>query len=221
MHGEFGVDEGAKETKGGAFAVVGVEDCVFFFEGVEGDVVVGAPGVDELLAFVEFVEDERVGCGGVELFENGEVVRVFGVGEVGVVEGGVDVVEEDVPEARPEDRALEHHVGEGEGAREGAVDEDCGGAGGEVIGEEEKEGVVEASLLEFVEDECGVDVVEGASDVGEENRDLLVVFECEEPGVDEEGEEVLCGMVFAEGPLCVAVGVGAFEKGMECFIFLK
>ena len=30
-----------RETKGGAFAVVGVENGVFFFEGVEGDVVVG------------------------------------------------------------------------------------------------------------------------------------------------------------------------------------
>ena len=69
MHGEFGVDEGAEETKGGAFAVVGVEDCVFFF-GVKGDVVVGAPGVNELLAVVEFVENEGVRSGGVELLED-------------------------------------------------------------------------------------------------------------------------------------------------------
>ena len=180
---------------------------------VEGDVVVGAPGVDELLAVVEFFE--CVGCAGVEFFEDGEVVGVFSVGEVGVVEGRVDVVEEDVPEARPEDRTLEHHVGESEGSGEGAVDEDGGGAGEEVIGEEIEEGVVEAGLLEFVDDECGVDVVEGASDVREENRDLLVMFEGEEPGVDEQGQEVLSGVVFAKGPLCVAVGVGVFEESEE------
>ena len=70
VHGKFGVDEGAKVTKGGAFAVVGVEDGLFFFEGVECYVVVGAPGVNELLAVVKFVEDERVRRGGVELLEN-------------------------------------------------------------------------------------------------------------------------------------------------------
>ena len=43
---------------------------------------------------------------------DGEVVGVFSVFERSVVEWLVDVVEEDVPEARPEDRALEHHVRE-------------------------------------------------------------------------------------------------------------
>ena len=70
MHVEFNVNEGAEEAEGGAFAVVGVEDCKFFFLWVEGDVIVCAPVVDELLAVVKFVEYEWVGCGGVELLED-------------------------------------------------------------------------------------------------------------------------------------------------------
>ena len=91
------------------------------------------------------------------------------------------------------------------------MDEYSCGAGREVVGEEVEEGVVEACLLEFVEDESGVDVVEGASDVGKENCNLLMVFESEESGVDEKGEEVLGRVVFAESPLCVAVRVCVFE----------
>ena len=52
MHVEFNVNEGAEEAEGGAFAVVGVEDCKFLFLWVEGDVIVCAPVVDELLAVV-------------------------------------------------------------------------------------------------------------------------------------------------------------------------
>ena len=37
----------------------------------------------------------------------------------------------------------------------------------------------------------------------------------EEPGVDEQGQEVLSGAVFAKGPLCVAVGVGVLEESEE------
>ena len=51
MHVEFSVDEGSEEAEGGAFAVVGVEDCKFFFLWVEGEIVC-APVVDELLAVV-------------------------------------------------------------------------------------------------------------------------------------------------------------------------
>ena len=47
------------------------------------------------------------------------------------------------------------------------MDEYSCGSGRKVVGEEVEEGVVEACLLEFVENEIGVDVVEGACDVRE------------------------------------------------------
>ena len=45
----------------------------------------------------------------------------------------------DIPEARSEDRALEHHVGEVDGVGVLAVDKDDGLACGEVVGEEGEE----------------------------------------------------------------------------------
>ena len=58
-------------------------------------------------------------------------------------------------------------------------------------------------------------MVESAFDVGEEDADFAAVREFVNPGVDEEGGEVLCAVVFAEGPLRVSVGVGGFEEGEE------
>ena len=89
---------------------------------------------------------------------DGEVVGVFGVFERSVVEWLVDVVEEDVPETRPEDRALEHHVGEVEGRGGLAVDKDDGLASREVIVEEGKESVGKTGLAKFVEEKWSVDV---------------------------------------------------------------
>ncbi len=59
---------------------------------------------------VKVVGNDVVGGGRGVRVGDGEVVGVFGVFEGCVVEGFVDVVEEDVPEARPENRTLEHHV---------------------------------------------------------------------------------------------------------------
>ena len=125
---------------------------------------------------------------------------------------GVDVVEEDVPDARPEDRALEHHVGEVDGVGVLAVDKDDCLACGEVVGEEGEEVGGEAFVAELVEEEWGVHVVEGAFDVREKDADFAAVLEFKDPGVDEKCCEVLCAVVFAEGPLRVTVCVRCFKK---------
>ena len=48
----------------------------------------------------------------------------------------MDVLEEDIPEARPENRALEHHVGKVDGVGGVPVDNDDGMTCGKVVGEE-------------------------------------------------------------------------------------
>ena len=113
-------------------------------------------------------------------------------------------MEKDIPKARPEDRTLEHHVGEVDGVGGLAVDEnDCL----EVWGE--------AFVAEFVEEERCVDVVEGAFDVREKDADFAAVLEFKDPRVYEKCCEVLCAVVFAEGPLRVSVCVRCFKKSEE------
>ena len=94
--------------------MVWVENGELFFFGVERDVVLSSPIVYELLALFQFAVDIVVWGGRIEKLENGEVVGVFCVGEVVVSQWGVNVVEEDVPEAQTKDRALENNVREKE-----------------------------------------------------------------------------------------------------------
>ena len=146
---------------------------------------------------------------------DGEVVGVFGVFERSVVEWLVDVVEEDVPETRPEDRALEHHVGEVEGRGGLAVDKDDGLASREVVVEEGKESVGETGLAEFVEEKWSVDVVESTFDVRQENPDFAGTSEFVDPSVDEKGDEVVGAVVFTESPLSVSERIVGVEEGEE------
>ena len=71
------------------------------------------------------------------------------------------------------------------------MDKDDGLACGEVVVEEGQESVGEAGVAEFVEEEGGVDVVEGTFDVRQENSDFAGTSEFVDPGVDEKGDEVV------------------------------
>ena len=92
---------------------------------------------------------------------------------------------------------------------------DDGLAGGEVVSKEGKVGVGEAGDAEFVEEEGSVDVVESTFDVRQKNRDFAGTSEFVDPSVDEEGDEVVGAVVFAEGPLCVSEGIVGVEEGEE------
>ncbi len=63
--------------------------------------------------------------------------------------------------------------------------EDDGLACGEVVVEEGKESVGEAGVVEFTEEEGGVDVVESTFDVRQENPDFAGTSEFVDPCVDE------------------------------------